>query len=258
MLALISSLLLAPAQVVLTRDEYGIPHVQAPTIEAAFRKAGEAVAQDRIQQMDLSRRSARGRLAEVLGTRGVASDKDALRFGYTDAEYAQLFAGLPKLTKEALTAYAQGVNDHIGSRSLPIRAWEPTDSLAIAVNLVRRFGRGGAGEIRNLLLYTYLNDRLKADTRKAFDDLIWQNDPNSPTTAESPIPAQSPFPPTEPGAWDRHIALLPKVNMLELLPAIRIEQQSEMVELAAELGVLTNGVAMRFSWTANAAQTRCC
>ena len=235
MLALVSSILLLPAQAVISRDSYGIPHVRAQTIEAAFEKAGEAVAQDRIQQMDLSRRSALGRLAEVLGQRGVASDKDALRFGYTQAEYDQLFEALPKFTQRALTAYARGVNNHIRSESLSMRAWDTTDSLSIGVNLARRFGRGGAGEIRNLLLYTYLKDRLGADTKKAFDDLLWQNDPDSPVTAEAQGPG--PLPPIEPGAWDRHTALLPKVNILELLPAIRLEQQSEMHELAAELGV---------------------
>lgn len=240
MLALLATFLVVPAQGTLIRDDFGIPHVRAATPQAAFRMAGFAVAEDRIQQMDMSRRSARGQLAEVLGSRGVASDKDALRFGYTDAEYRELLSALPVLTRDALTAYAEGVNNHIRVAGLGMRPWEPTDSLAIGVNLVRRFGRGGAGEIRNLLLYTYLNDRLKGETKMAFDDLLWQNTPNSPTTSErnSPmVPATSPFAETEAGAWERHIALLPKVNMFELLPAIRIEEQSEMTELAAEFGV---------------------
>jgi len=239
MLVLLAALAVVPTQGTLTRDGYGIPYISAASPPAAFRLAGLAVAEDRIHQMDMSRRSARGQLAEVLGSRAVASDKDALRFGYTDGEYKELFESLPPLTRNALTAYAEGVNMHIRSAGISMRPWEPIDSLAIGVNLIRQFGRGGAGEIRNLLLYTYLHDRLQGETRKAFDDLLWQNDPLSPTTSErnSPIPAASPFPKTDPGAWERHIALLPKVNMFELLPAIRLEEQSEMKELAAELGV---------------------
>ena len=85
MLALAAFLVVAPLQTTVVRDDYGVPHVRASDVRSAFKSAGYAVAEDRIQQMDLSRRSARGKLAEVLGARGVASDKDALRFGYTDA-----------------------------------------------------------------------------------------------------------------------------------------------------------------------------
>ncbi|MDQ2986027.1 MAG: penicillin acylase family protein [Armatimonadota bacterium] len=240
MFALLATVLIAQTQGVIQRDAFGVPHVEAPSVAEAFRLAGYAVAQDRIAQMDMSRRSARGRLAEVLGQRGVASDKDALRFGYTDQEYATLLASLPKLTSAALTSYSAGINQHVREKGLSLRDWEPTDSLAIGVNLVRRFGRGGAGEIRNLLLYTYLTDRLKGDTKKAFDDLLWQNDEKSPTTvsnADDPAKGKSPFPKMEAGAWERHVSLLPKVNIFELLPAIRIEQQSELTELAVELGV---------------------
>ena len=236
MLALVAALVVAPASATITRDEYGIPHIHATDVRSAFKAAGLAAAQDRINQMDLSRRSSRGRLAEVLGSRGVASDKDALRFGYTQAEYDRLFSELPALTKTAMEAYAEGVNEHIASHSLAIARWETTDSLAIGVNLVRRFGRGGAGEIRNLLLYNYLNDRLGAEARKAFDDLLWQNDPTSPTTGYG-VGAGSPFLPIESGAWERHVALLPRVNMFELLPAIRIEEQRDLTDLAAELGL---------------------
>src|SRR5688572_28091977 len=199
MLALAAFLVAAPLQSTVVRDDYGIPHVRASDVRSAFKSAGYAVAEDRIQQMDLSRRSARGKLAEVLGTRGVASDKDALRFGYTDAEYTALLDGLPKLTKEAVTAYAEGVKGYIAKAKLEVTPWKPVDSLAIGVNLVRRFGRGGAGEIRNLLLYTYLTDRLGAAAKKAFDDLLWQNDAASPTTAHGAA-SGSPFPATEHGA----------------------------------------------------------
>src|SRR5687768_1646499 len=128
MLALMAFLLAAPTQASVTRDEYGIPHVRATDVRSAFRSAGYAVAEDRIQQLDMSRRSARGKLAEVLGTRGVASDKDALRFGYTDAEYTALLDGLPKLTKEAVTAYAEGVNEYIAKAKLEVTPWKPVDS----------------------------------------------------------------------------------------------------------------------------------
>lgn len=233
------------------RGPYGEPHVFAESLEGAFEGAGYAVAQDRLYQMDLSRRSARGQLSELIGRQGIASDRDALRFGYTDEEYAKMFSALPEDARTIAEAYARGVNRWINeaaqSGKLPRqyggerpRDWTPTDSLAIGVQLVRRFGRFGAGELRNLALYTYLQSRPGLDARKAMDDLAWQNDKAAICTvsdADDPHQGRSPFPPLRPEVTDAHLKVLPKVNLLELLPAIRIEEQSEMREIAAQLGV---------------------
>jgi len=48
------------------RDAYGVPHVFAPTNRALFYGYGYAIAQDRLWQLDLYRRTARGSLAEIL------------------------------------------------------------------------------------------------------------------------------------------------------------------------------------------------
>lgn len=233
------------------RGPYGEPHVFAESLEGAFEGAGYAVAQDRLYQMDLSRRSARGQLSELIGRAGVASDRDALRFGYTDEEYERMFAALPADARAITEAYARGVNRWIAEAAatgkLPKqygetkpRGWTTSDSLAIGVQLVRRFGRFGAGELRNLALYTYLQTRPGLDARKAMDDLAWQNDKAAICTvndADDPHKGRSPFTPLRPQTTDAHVRLLPKVNLLELLPAIRIEEQSEMREIAAQLGV---------------------
>jgi penicillin amidase len=248
---LMSLLPMQQANFTVIRGPYGEPHVFAESLEAAFEGAGYAVAQDRLYQMDLSRRSARGQLSELIGRPGIASDRDALRFGYTDDEYAQMLAALPDDARTIAEAYARGVNRWIAeaaqSGKLPKqyggerpRDWTPADSLAIGVQLVRRFGRFGAGELRNLALYTYLQSRPGLDARKAMDDLAWQNDKAAICTvsdADDPHQGRSPFPPLRPEVTDAHLKLLPKVNLLELLPAIRIEEQSEMKEIAAQLGV---------------------
>ena len=48
------------------RDEWGIPHVFAPTNRALFEAYGYTVAEDRLWQLELDRRAARGTLAEVM------------------------------------------------------------------------------------------------------------------------------------------------------------------------------------------------
>ncbi|MBA3725778.1 MAG: penicillin acylase family protein [Armatimonadetes bacterium] len=253
LLALLAAATVHPvrAEAIVLRDSYGIPHIFAPDVSGAFEQAGYAVAEDRLWQMEMSRRSARGQLSELLGQGGVRSDLNAIRFGYTNSEYAHMFAELPEDTQAIFRSYAVGINRRIGdlatSGKLPMaymgakpRPWEVTDSLAISVNLIRQFGVGGAGEIRNLLLYTYLRDRLKERTRLAIEDILWQNDSASiPTVADSddPLKGKSPFPKASEKTLASHLALLPKANLLELLPAIRIEERAEMKDLAAELGL---------------------
>src|SRR5260370_16335545 len=54
-------------QVTIYRDERGVPHIFADTNYGLFVGFGYAVAQDRLWQLELFRRAAYGRLAEVLG-----------------------------------------------------------------------------------------------------------------------------------------------------------------------------------------------
>src|SRR5947209_15530360 len=49
------------------RDHYGVPDVHGTTINDVWWGAGYAMAQDRLFQMEIFRRAAEGRLAEILG-----------------------------------------------------------------------------------------------------------------------------------------------------------------------------------------------
>ena len=74
------------------RDERGIPHITAANDEDLYFAQGYATASDRLWQMDLFRRTARGELAEVLGTAALEEDKRHRTFGFAqsaDAEVAQ-------------------------------------------------------------------------------------------------------------------------------------------------------------------------
>ncbi|MEM4407809.1 MAG: penicillin acylase family protein, partial [Candidatus Caldarchaeum sp.] len=95
------------------RDSYGIPHIFSPTLEGAFFYAGYAIAEDRLWQMELARRSAKGRLSEILGRGALASDRDAIRFGYTEEEYEAIFRSLDSRAQKALENYVRGINQRI-------------------------------------------------------------------------------------------------------------------------------------------------
>ena len=59
----------------IVRDAYGVPHIYAQTAHDLFYLQGYATAQDRLFQLDLFRRTGRGRLSEVLGDAGLETDK---------------------------------------------------------------------------------------------------------------------------------------------------------------------------------------
>lgn len=242
----------APAQMpaTVTRVAYGVPHISAPTLTDAFEGMGYAVAQDRLWQMENSRRVASGTLAEVLGPDVAASDREILRTAYTDEELDAQFAALPDDIRAAFEAYAKGVNRWIdeskSKNSLPEgfakfgfepKPWTVRDSVAIAVRLYQQFGRGGAGEIRNLALLGYVQSQSKLKGREwdIFDDLAWQIEPKATTTvdrAETPKEAPVIFP-----SYNRDITLrqyqsFPKLSVLELLPGVRLAMREDSTRVA--------------------------
>ncbi|WP_255472958.1 penicillin acylase family protein [Planomicrobium sp. CPCC 101079] len=125
------------------RDEIGVPHIKAGTDADLYRAQGYVQAQDRMFQMDLSRRQASGRLAEVVGDAAVDTDKFFRAFGLRNAA-EKSWDGYNEEAKQVLEWYAEGVNAYIkeakaeGTLSFEFALlgyepedWSPTDSLAI-------------------------------------------------------------------------------------------------------------------------------
>ncbi len=135
--------LAAPATIY--RDEWGIPHVRATNAADAYFAMGVAHAQDRLFQMDLTRRKAVGRSAEWLGAGAADSDMLVRRLGM-EAACRRDLAALGEDARVMLASYAAGVNAFIGSGApLPVEyglldaapeAWEPWHSIAV----MRRLG----------------------------------------------------------------------------------------------------------------------
>ncbi|MCH7945454.1 MAG: penicillin acylase family protein, partial [Armatimonadetes bacterium] len=257
MFAALLSLVLLPQPGPIQRDAYGVPLITASTEEDAFYWFGRAVAEDRLWQMELSRRLARAKLAEVMGRRALASDRDVVKTGYTDEELQRQIDAMPERVRDAFQNYARGVNDTIDARkqggTLPDgyaslgfepTEWTPLDSAAIAVHLLRQFGRGGAGELRNYALYLYLKAQpLGESVLDVLDDLAWQNDPRSVPTVrpeEDPLARRHPrFPAVSRRQTERHIASLPRTSLLELMPAIRMAAGTESHLMAEQIGAPT-------------------
>jgi penicillin amidase len=127
--------------VTVDRDIWGIPHVRASSLADMAEAQGYVMAQDRLWQMDLLRRVARGQLSEVLGRATLAIDKHfrLLRFGPAADRDATL---LDDESRTVIEAYSRGINKFIEQHqnNLPVefkllkykpQPWQPSDSLAI-------------------------------------------------------------------------------------------------------------------------------
>ncbi|WP_405242551.1 penicillin acylase family protein [Lentisalinibacter salinarum] len=133
-----------PAEIV--RDEQGIAHIRAASQEDLYYLQGWVHAEDRLFQMDLSRRQPSGTLAELFGPGSLAGDVELRTIGLRRAAERSKDV-LSRETIEALEAYARGVNDWVmlNPNGLPpeyaflgfteredFRPWNVVDSIVIA------------------------------------------------------------------------------------------------------------------------------
>lgn len=132
-------------EVTVSRDAWGVPHIRAGSEADAYRALGFVHAQDRLFQMDLTRRKALGRSAEWLGAEAAEADILVRRLGMESA-CRRDYDALSAQAKGMLEAYAAGVNGFLASGApLPIEytllqaraePWQPWHSIAV----MRRLG----------------------------------------------------------------------------------------------------------------------
>jgi penicillin amidase len=129
-------------EVTVERDNWGVPHIRASSLEDAVEAQGYVMAQDRLWQLDLMRRASRGQLSEIVGPLALKSDKQFRTFGFSRVAERE-FATMDKDSRALMEAYARGVNVFIEQHQnrLPLeftllkykpQPWQPTDSLVIA------------------------------------------------------------------------------------------------------------------------------
>jgi penicillin amidase len=129
-------------------DRWAMPYVRAGSAADATAALGWLHANDRIFQMEMSRRAASGRLSELFGERALSFDKKVRRLRiYAAAE--KLVAAASPESRELLAAYASGVNAWIethqgdlppefrilGARPEP---WRGADSMGIVFLMARQ------------------------------------------------------------------------------------------------------------------------
>jgi penicillin amidase len=158
------------------RDRWGVPHIFAGSVEDAIFGQGFVHAQERLWQMDFTRRVVFGRLSEVLGEPGLAFDRAMRTIGLHRAAEgdARRLAGPLRACVEAYCAGANAWIEQAASRrKLPVEflllgyrpepwsaadvmAWGKLMSWILACNwqseflrgeIVKRLGPGKAAEL---------------------------------------------------------------------------------------------------------------
>src|SRR5262245_58447592 len=121
------------------RDRWGIAHIYAGNTPDLFFAQGFVAAQDRLFQLELWRRQARGEMAAILGPQAVEADRFARLMKYRGAMEPEWASYSPD-TKAIATAFTRGINaaiDQFADRP-PIEfqllgikpgKWQPEDVL---------------------------------------------------------------------------------------------------------------------------------
>lgn len=93
----------------IVRDNYGIPHIYADDKYGLYYGYGYALGQDRLFQLEMAKRGAEGRAAEVLGEEYIEADKQ-VRLELDPAAVKQQIQALNAELREPFEAYAAGIN----------------------------------------------------------------------------------------------------------------------------------------------------
>ncbi|MCP4214105.1 MAG: penicillin acylase family protein [bacterium] len=138
------------------RNQWGVPLIEAGTLEDMYFAIGFCHASDRLFQMDLARRLTSGKLSEIFGARALKSDKYHKGLLVEEAVEKKM-AGITPENKKVLQAYSRGINAFIETQKLPPEfallrykpePWSSKDSIFIFKRMEMVLS-GSGGELYN-------------------------------------------------------------------------------------------------------------
>jgi penicillin G amidase len=207
----------APVSVV--RDAHGVPHLTAANLPDLFFAQGYVTAQDRLWQMDLTRRAVGGEMAEIFPASSgppqpVSRSTAAVRPRQTWVDYdkqqrlmrlrtvaERVAQQLPDRDRAFFEAYAKGVNAYINQHqnNLPMefrilgykpRIWTPADSLLIGIGMSQLLNPQYEIEYERERIGAKLSPELMADLYPPSSQR--DHPPASEAGANQSVPAQKP------------------------------------------------------------------
>ena len=172
----------APVEIV--RDAQGVPHITAGNLDDLFFAQGYVTAQDRLWQMDVSRRYAAGELAEIFGPKLLEHDIQQRYLQIRNAVERGVAALEPK-DRKFFEDYARGVNAFIDSHrsKLPLefvilryqpKPWRVTDSLLVGANMSQMLNTQYDVELSREKIVKQLSPELAADL---YPNHSWRDHP---------------------------------------------------------------------------------
>jgi acyl-homoserine lactone acylase PvdQ len=138
----------AANEATLYRDEFGIPHVYAPTLETAAFAVGYAQAEDRLEELLKNYRRANGTMAEVFGPGNFRNDMIARMFRHEEIsreKYGQISAK----ARAIIESYQAGVKSFMKEHPEQVPSWaqeiHPWDVVALGRFIIWGWPLGEAG-----------------------------------------------------------------------------------------------------------------
>ncbi|MCF2587912.1 penicillin acylase family protein [Brevibacterium sp. UCMA 11752] len=167
------------AEVSVTRDESGVPTIEASNSHDLFMAQGFVHAQDRFWEMDFRRHVTSGRLSELFGESQFGTDKFIRTLGWRKVAEAEV-AALDDKTRAYYEAYAEGVNAYLRDKSptevsleygivglqaggVEIEEWTPVDSVSWLKAMAWDLRSNVEDEIDRAISQTALDDEQMAD-----------------------------------------------------------------------------------------------
>ncbi|MFK8021158.1 MAG: penicillin acylase family protein [Pseudomonadales bacterium] len=181
----------------IVRDHYGTAHVYADTTFDLFYGYGFAVAQDRLFQMEMARRSTQGTVAEVLGKEFAKFDAQT-RALFSPSSIKKQMQALSVEDRDVFEGYAAGINHWLNEVKREPQKHQPQEftqfnfepsiwtaydvAMIFVGTMVNRFGDYNT-ELENLqILRTLETLHGEAAAAKIFDDLNPRFTSGTPTT----------------------------------------------------------------------------
>ena len=170
------------------RDEFGIPHIFAPTLEDAAFAVGYAQAEDRLEELLKNYRRAKGTMAEAFGAEFFDSDLRQRAMRHAEVSQARYSEISPKM-RGAIEAYQNGIKQFMKEHPEQVPSWaapiQPWDVVALGRYIIWNWPIGeAAADLKRAgvefgpLPYRGSNEMLIAPKRTATKTAIAIIDPH--------------------------------------------------------------------------------
>ncbi|KAB7705642.1 hypothetical protein F9802_14030 [Bacillus aerolatus] len=186
-------------KVKIIRDQYGVPHLYAKNKKDLYKAYGYVMAKDRLFQLEMFRRGNEGTVSEIFGEEYLLKDEQTRRDGYSDQEIKKMINDLDAESRQLIEQFAEGITLYVDEAvknpdkklskefhdyKFSPRKWNATDVVRLYMVSMTYF-MDNHQELKNAELLAKLEGTYgKEQAANMFDDLVWKNDLEAPTSIQ--------------------------------------------------------------------------